>query len=529
MNSVQRSILFSAVDRYASLLVFFVTTAVLARLLTPEEFGIFAVLNAITVVIAACFQEFAGGSYLVQKRVLSRANVQTAFTITFGMSAVGAFVLFVLAQRVARLFELESLKEGIEVSALGLLILPFSGTIAALFRREMQFGTLAICSLSSGAVAAVISIVLALAHFSFMAPVWGGVAGNAVLALMLLVWRRDFGVLRLSLTESREIVRFGLYSGALNLINVFYGLAPQFFLAKILDFSSVGLYSRATTLTQVFDKFVTQVLNPVIMPAIVARSKSGSDLKFIYLDAIQRLSVVQWPFLIFVAVMARPIILIWLGPTWLEIVPLVQLLCISSLGLFAACLTYPMFVAVGRVQDALMSSLISLPPSLIVILGASFFGVHAVAASALLTVPYQAAVAIYFLGRHLGLTPREFARALWKSGAVTALTVAGVTVFCVLSATQSFTSIATLMLGSSAAVLCWWLGLVTTGHPLLQELYHAAISLARAAPGLRPSRPLASHPYLGAEHASESKRSTRSRGSDPASGPRQSLRLRDWG
>ena len=62
--------------------------------------------------------------------------------------------------------------------------------------------------------------------------------------------------------------------------------------------------------------------------------------------------------------MAQPIILIWLGPTWLEVVPLVRMLCIAYLALFAACLTYPVLVAVGSVRDALISSLISLPPSL---------------------------------------------------------------------------------------------------------------------------------------------------------------------
>ena len=123
----------------------------------------------------------------------------------------------------------------------------------------------------------------------------------------------------------------------------------------------------------------------------------------------------QWPFLIFIAIMAQPIILIWLGQTWLEIVPLVRLLCIANLALFAACLSYPVFVAVGSVRDALISSLISLPPSLLVILGASFFGVQAVAASALLTLPFQAAVAIYFIGRHLRLRPTDLSRALLKS------------------------------------------------------------------------------------------------------------------
>ncbi|QQO23313.1 oligosaccharide flippase family protein [Bradyrhizobium diazoefficiens] len=488
MRPVQRSILFSALDRYVGLLLVFAATAVLARLLSPEEFGIYAVVNAVTSIIAACFQEFAGASYLIQKRELSRANVQTTFTITLALSAVTAFILFMLAQPIARLFELDSVGRGIEISTLNLLLLPFSGTIAALFRREMQFGTLAICNLAAGTTIAIVSIALAMAHFSYMAPLWGGVAGNAVLAVMLLIWRRDLDAMRPSLVGCREIVGFGLYSGAVSVVNVFYGLAPQLFLARVLDFTAVGLYSRATASTQVFDKLVTQVISPVVMPAVVARNRAGGDLKAVYLEAIQLLSAVQWPFLAFMAIMARPIILIWLGPAWLEIVPLVQLLCIGNLALFAACLTYPVFVAVGRVQDALISSLISLPPSLLLIFGASFLGVHAVAASALVTLPFQAAVALHFLGRHLGLRPGEFVRTLLGSGVATALVVAGVFACSALTEAEDLTSIARLVSAFSVAVLCWWLGLMVTGHPLLQQCHYAAIGLARMAPGLWPSR-----------------------------------------
>ncbi|SCB08427.1 Membrane protein involved in the export of O-antigen and teichoic acid [Bradyrhizobium shewense] len=488
MNSVQRSILFSAADRYGSLALFFVATAVLSRLLSPAEFGVYAVVSAVTAVIGASFQEFAGGNYLIQKRELSAESVRSAFTITFGISAAIAVLLYVLAGALSDLFAEANLKTGIEVSALNFLLVPFSGTISALLRRDMKFGTLAICNFAAGAAVALVSIGLAMTGFSYMAPVWGALAGNVTLTLALLAHHRDFGALRPSLVEYREVVGFGLYSSGISVINVFYNLAPQLFLARILDFASVGLYSRAVNLTQVFDKLVTQVLTPVIMPAIVARRRAGEDLNAVYLDSIELLSAMHWPFLIFVAIMARPIIAIWLGETWLEVVPLVRLLCIANLAFFAACLSYPILIAVGSVREALISSLISLPPSLLLILGASFFGVQAVAASALLTLPFQAAVAIYFIGRHLHFGPMDVLRALTRSGLVTAAATFGVASCAALTEAGMLTSLAGLVLGACAAALCWSLGLILTGHPLLHHVHLAAVSLARAAPRLRPSR-----------------------------------------
>jgi O-antigen/teichoic acid export membrane protein len=380
------------------------------------------------------------------------------------------------------------MRRAVAVAALNFLLVPFHGTVSGLFRRDMEFGRLAVCNLVASAASAATSIALALLHFSYMAPVWGGFAGNVVLTTMLLNGHRDFGAFRPSLAEFRDVLGFGLYSSGISVINVLYNLSPQLFLAKILDFASVGLYSRAAGMTQVFDKLVVQVLNPVIMPAIVSRGKDRASLTRVYLDAVELLSVVQWPFLVFVAIMAHPIILIWLGQNWLEIVPLVRLLCVANLALFAACLSYPVLVAAGAVRDALVSSLISLPPSLLVIFCAAFYGVQAVAASALLTLPFQAAVAIYFICRRLAVRPEHLARALLKSGIVTAVTASGVMACAALIEARIVPSFVGLIFACGGAALCWWLGLMFTGHPLWQHVQRVAGGLILIAPWLRPRR-----------------------------------------
>ena len=183
MNSVQRSILFSAVERYGSLVLFLVATAVLSRLLTPAEFGIYAVVNAVTAVIAASFQEFGGANYLIQKRELSRSRCAHSFHHhARHLGSHRACFCSLLRARSQICSSRTVCKRGIEVSALNFLLVPFSGTISALFRRDMEFGTLAdLQSCASGVAVALVSIGLAMMGFSYMAPIWGGVAGNVVL------------------------------------------------------------------------------------------------------------------------------------------------------------------------------------------------------------------------------------------------------------------------------------------------------------------------------------------------------------
>src|SRR6476646_10394673 len=116
MNLIHRSILFSAVERYGNLFFFLISTAILSRLLTPAEFGVYAFINALIVVLAASFQEFGGANYLIQKQTLSEENIRTAFTITMCLSVLFALSLFEIRHLAAWFFSEEGLRDGIAVA-----------------------------------------------------------------------------------------------------------------------------------------------------------------------------------------------------------------------------------------------------------------------------------------------------------------------------------------------------------------------------------------------------------------------------
>src|ERR1700726_690433 len=215
MTAIHRSIFFSAVERYGSLLLFFPSTAVLSRLLAPSEFGLYAVINAVVAVITVSFQEFGGANYLIQKKMLSEQNIRTAFTITFCISIIIGIALFICSDALVWFFRQDGLKAGIAVSILNFALTPFSVVISALFRRDMEFGKLALCGLAANAVSIAISIVLAMLHYSYMAPIWGAVAGNIILTVLLISFCENKKIFHPSLSEYPDVIRFGLYSGGI--------------------------------------------------------------------------------------------------------------------------------------------------------------------------------------------------------------------------------------------------------------------------------------------------------------------------
>jgi O-antigen/teichoic acid export membrane protein len=403
------------------------------------------------------------------------------------MSALLGAAFFALRDWAASFYSEEGLKTGIAVYAAGFLLMPFSVTISALLRREMAFDILAWCNLTAAFVTTAASIGLVALGWSFLGLLIGSVVGQAAAVALLIGARRDLRILRPSFIGWRDVIGFGAYSSAVVIINVIYNSWPQLILGRILDFTAVGLYGRAAGSTQLFDRLFLGVLSPVILPAIAARTtrtRAGGDLRRLYLQAVELLTAAQWPFLTFMALMAEPIIRIWFGTGWVEVVPLVRMLCLASLSLFAACLTYPVLVAVGRVRDTLISSLISLPPSLLVIFVASFFGVRAVTASAFLTLPFQGAVAIYFVSRQLTFGWADLVRATLKSGIVTACSCVGVMVSVAVNDFSFTLSALGLLAAAVTGLIGWWLGLVITGHLLLDRLRLAARDIPVAIPRL---------------------------------------------
>src|SRR5271165_4545287 len=124
MDRLHRSIFFSGVERYGSAVFFLASSAILSRLLKPEEFGVYAAVVALTAVATACSQEFGGANYLIQKQALSEHNIRTAFTITFCMSALLGAVFFELRAAIASFYSDEGLRTGIAIFAAGFLLLP---------------------------------------------------------------------------------------------------------------------------------------------------------------------------------------------------------------------------------------------------------------------------------------------------------------------------------------------------------------------------------------------------------------------
>ena len=198
----------------------------------------------------------------------------------------------------------------------------------------------------------------------------------------------------------------------------------------MLPHSAVGLYNRANVTAGIPDKIVLTSVLSVAFPALAAEVRQGRSLKEPYLRALSLITVLYWPALVLLALLAQPVVLVLLGQQWLAVIPLLQVIAIAALAWFPVALTSPVLLAIGATRERMLADLIGRSSAAVVLCSSAYFGVvhfgvMAMAASQLVNLPFQMVVALCFVHCHIAFRLREVPAALWKSALVTVSSAAG--------------------------------------------------------------------------------------------------------
>ena len=474
---VRRSLAMAAGEQYLRLAIGFASIAAVSRLLTPSEIGV-SVIGMGIVLIVLGLREFATSDCLIRREQITGDDVRTSFTVLFLLTVVITSALALLAPWLGTFYGEEKLARFLLIGAVAGLIEAVSLPIKGLLRRDMAFGTLALINTASVTVTAVVTVLLALFGFSYMSVAWAAVAAATTTTFLSFYFRPDLSIFRPALSCWRNILAFGGYNGASHVINRAYEALPQLLLGHMLPHSAVGLYNRANVTAGIPDQIVLTSVVAVAFPAFAAEVRSGRSLTEPYLRALSLITVLYWPALVLLALLAHPVVLILLGDQWLAVIPLLQVIAIAALAWFAVALASPVLLAVGATRDRMLVELIGRSGAAVGLCSAAYlaiahFGVMAMAASQLVNLPFQMLVALWFVRRHIAFRWREIPVALWKSAVVTATSAAGPCLLVASSDLSFDVSVPEALLAALLAALGWLAGVLMTGHPVLAELRNA--------------------------------------------------------
>ena len=391
----------SALEITARYGVQFVVMIVLARLLSPADFGLIAMLLVFTA-IAALLVDAGFGTALVQRRHTTENDETTVFLTGVGMGVLLAVVLWIAAPAIAAFYSQPILAP---LTRLLLFVLPLGGLAAvpdALLTQRLDFRSRAnaeiVASLCSGAVA----VALAWRGFGVWSLAWQAIVAIGVRALLLWLlsgWRPRG---HFDAASFLGLFRFGGYMLVANLLNTLSTRLQSLLIGRLFDSRTLGYYTLAQNTQQAPAQFMSGVLNRVGLPVFSTVADQPAKLVGALRLSLRVAIFVFVPCMVGIAVVAKSLITVLYGARWAPVAPLLSILSIAAVFWPLHVLNLAAIGAQGRSDLIFKLEIIKQMLSIGLIVALSFHGAMAVAWAVLASSLFGVVVNTWYSHKLLG-------------------------------------------------------------------------------------------------------------------------------
>lgn len=319
---------------------------ILARILSPEEFGVVALANLV-VFYANNFTNFGLNNALVQKKEVGIHHVNTVFTIDLLISFVLLIITVLGAEVIANFFNNNEMASVLKWMALYYVITTFYHIPVVLLRRSIDFKFLSIVEFLQGILTSIIAIFLALYGMSYWSIVVANLSMPAIAAIVLTVqtgWRPKLQISK----EMEGIYSFGFWVFIMNQIQLIVSKVDYLIVGKYLNVHSLGIYEKSFELTDRAFSGLTMPLNAVFYSAFCRLNPNLKNVKSVFLEAAGLLALICFPLLFGLFSIAPHFVYSCLGEKWAEAVLPMQVLAASCAFRMLSGLVASVNVAIGK-------------------------------------------------------------------------------------------------------------------------------------------------------------------------------------
>lgn len=328
-NKTVKGVGWSAIDNVTQYGITFVVSIVLARLVTPEDYGLLGIVGIFT---AVCTTLINGGfgSALIRKNDVSDNDYNTAFIVNFVTSLFLYIIIFISAPFIASFFNRQELVSLTRVSSLGMIIGALALVQQTRLTKKIDFKTLTKITLIASASSGLIGILMALLGFGVWALVAQTLSLQGLRTLLLWLFNRWVPKLRFSKQSFNDLFGFGwkiMVSGVLETVwKEFY----QVVVGKFYSAATLGQYTRANGLSQLSTNNITIVIQRVTYPVLSNIQNDKNRMVGVYRRIIKITMFVTTVCTLFLGAVSEPLIYCLFGPQWKEAALYLPLICIAG-------------------------------------------------------------------------------------------------------------------------------------------------------------------------------------------------------
>lgn len=320
----------SAVDNVAGYVVTFVVGIILARLLSPADYGLLGLIGVFTA-ICGCFINAGFGSALIRKKDATEDDYNTVFIFNLGMSILLYCVMFLCAPLIAKFFERQELIALTRVSSLGLIIGALAMVQRTRLTKQIDFKTQTKITIISSIVRGIVGITTAFIGWGVWALVAQELVGNITSTCLLWFYNKWFPRISFSMTSFHELFGYGSKMLASNIIDTTWGQTYQMVIGKCYAPAVLGQYTRATMFSNILSSNVTGVVQRVSFPILSQIQNDRTRLKDGYRRIIRSTMLITFASMLMLAAVSKPMILVLIGEKWLPAATFLQIICFSGM------------------------------------------------------------------------------------------------------------------------------------------------------------------------------------------------------
>ena len=363
-----KGVIWSGIHKFAIMFLNFVSGVVLARLLTPHDYGVIGMLT-IFLAVSNTFIDGGFGSALIQKKRPTDEDYSTIlyWNIALSLSLYG--VLFLCAPLIAQFYGLPLLSDVLRVQGLVLILNATRIVQRNQLRKQLKFKKVAIINCSANAVSLIVTFFLAWKGFG----VWALVVQQLLLSFLTtsLYWitSKWRPVLVFSKKSFFELFNFGGFILLANLLNSFCNNIQGLLIGKVYNSSTLGIYTKAQRTEALSSTFISSVLDQVSYPVLSEAQNDKRRLISILKQFIGTSAYITFPLMFLLILLAKPLFLFLYSERWLPSVPYFQILCIAGIAICLQNINYYAIAAIGKSKQLFKWTVIKRILGLLLVVG----------------------------------------------------------------------------------------------------------------------------------------------------------------
>ena len=332
MTSVKKQLIsgitYTAIAKYSGMIISLLVTAILARHISPSDFGIVAIATVI-ITFFGIFGDLGISPAIIQNKDLTKSELSDIFSFTLWIGIFISALFFSFSWFVAKYYDSEILRLICQILSINLLANALNIVPNSILMRNKEFRFIAIRTLMIQLFAGLISVIAALKGAGLYALLINPIFSSIAVFIFSYVKYPQKLKMTWGFKSIRKIFTFSFYQFWFNIINFFSRNLDKLLIGKYMGMTPLGYYEKSYRLMMLPLQNITHVITPVMHPVLSQFQDDLKHLSWSYLKIVKILAFIGMSLSVFLWFSSKEIVLIIFGDQWIQSIPVFQILSIT--------------------------------------------------------------------------------------------------------------------------------------------------------------------------------------------------------